>query len=57
MHVYIFGIVYILCIENGRPVTIKRPVQKLSPLEVVTNDEQLLDESEGPDEQLLSMRT
>ena len=34
--------------KTGRPVTIKRPVQKLFPLEVVTNDEQLLDEDRRP---------
>ena len=30
--------------KTGRPVTVNRPVQKLFLLEVVTNDEQLLDE-------------
>ena len=34
--------------KTGRPVTVKRPVQELFPLEGVTNDEQLLDEDRRP---------
>ena len=34
--------------KTGRPMTVKRPVQKLFPSEVVTNDEQLLDDDRRP---------
>ena len=34
--------------KSARPMTVKRPVQKLFPLEVVTNDEQLQDEARRP---------
>ena len=34
--------------KSGRPMTVKRPVQKLFPLEIVTHDEQLQDEARRP---------
>ena len=34
--------------KRGRPMTVKRPVQKLFPLKIVTHDEQLQDEARRP---------
>ena len=42
------AVVKVYITKIGRPVTVKRPVQKLFPLEGVTNDEQLLDEDRRP---------